>query len=204
MRILINIINHISSLTPCVPCENAAMCILCMCKQWSGLHSLCHLKKTHKKKPQQAPVRPISTKMHHPSNFHQHCTRGAAVRAIHNLKCWPFHYRVPIGPISVFSVKSQNADPNCVIMQNGRDGVKYSLSSVMYSRTEAWSSRAKVHGWTHWVLWRHFECHLSRFLQAWERMNAGPGLRSHCRRGWWAGKGRCVCVLKCDCSSFFF
>lgn len=49
MRILINIINHISSLTPCVPCENAAMCILCMCKQWSGLHSLCHLKKTQKK-----------------------------------------------------------------------------------------------------------------------------------------------------------
>lgn len=88
---------------PMSPWENAAMCVLCVCKQcqvythraiWNNYTS-------HPQQMKQAPLGPISNKMHHLSNFHQQRTRGVAVRAIQNMKFWPFNYSVPIGPISV-------------------------------------------------------------------------------------------------------
>ncbi len=62
-----------------------------------------HLKQRHVilSRRRRHPPWPISNTMHHLFNFHQHWTRGVAVRAIQNVKIWPFNCSVPIGPISV-------------------------------------------------------------------------------------------------------
>ncbi len=103
MHIIINIINHISSLTPWA-LERMQPCASCACAS-SARYTLTVPFETATQVilswRSRHPLGPISNKMHHLSNFHQHWTRGVAVRAIQNMKFWPFNYSVPIGPISV-------------------------------------------------------------------------------------------------------